>query len=106
MLPFGSERPHRAVLRLVGRVSALPPCEGPVPTDPPPEPGRDLTPASLRLTLHNLARAARPPAEDTTAPDEETVPAFPVVDDGFDHDPMARLHFETTMVAVLLPWSS
>lgn len=53
----------------------------------PPEPGRDLTPVPLRPTLHHLARAARPDDEDTTAPDQETVPVFPVDDDERRLDP-------------------
>ena len=53
----------------------------------PPEPGRDLTPVPLRPTLHRLARAARPDDEDATAPDQETVPVFPVDDDARRLDP-------------------
>ncbi|MDA8282106.1 MAG: BTAD domain-containing putative transcriptional regulator [Actinomycetota bacterium] len=53
----------------------------------PPEPGRDLTPVPPRPTLHHLARAARPDDEDTTAPEQETVPVFPVDDDKRRLDP-------------------
>ncbi len=53
----------------------------------PPEPGRAFTPVRLRPTLHHLARAARPDDEDTTAPDQGTVPVFPVDDDERRLDP-------------------
>lgn len=60
----------------------------------PPGPGRDLTPVPLRPTLHHLARAARRDDEDAAAPDQETVPVFPVDDDERRLDP-GRLEIGT-----------
>jgi DNA-binding SARP family transcriptional activator len=51
----------------------------------PPEPGRDLTPAPLRPTLHHLAHPAGPDHDAAPATDE--VPAAPFTDDERRLDP-------------------
>ncbi|HEX4126604.1 MAG TPA: BTAD domain-containing putative transcriptional regulator [Acidimicrobiales bacterium] len=53
----------------------------------PPEPGRDLTPVPIRLTLRHLAQSVRADDEADATAAHDAVPVFPVADDERRLDP-------------------